>query len=103
MGGSSSRNGNTGQTGEINQSGGFHVIEIHAPTVGGTVIMIIVLLLIAGGLFWCARRMHKNYQAAAIRQQQALPYALQQQPTGWLPRMRQSLALPPTYKIPEGV
>ena len=90
-----------GTTGEINQSSGFHIVEIHAPTVGGTVVMIVVLLLIAGGIFWCIRRMQQNYQAAALCQAQAYP--LQQQQSGWLPRMRQSLALPPNYKIPDGV
>ena len=106
MGGSSSRSQNRGQTGEINQSGGFHVLEIHAPTVGGTLVMIVVLLLIAAGLFWCVRRMQQNSQAAALRNAHhyVAPHQLQQQPpTGWLPRIRNSLALPPSYKIPEGV
>ena len=106
MGGSSSRSQTQGQTGEINQSGGFHVLEIHAPTVGGTLVMIVLLLLVAAAFFWCIRKMQRNSQAAALRyaHNSMAPHQLQQQPpTGWLPRIRNSLALPPSYKIPEGV
>lgn len=64
----------TNKIGEINNSSGFHLFELHLPTVGYGIIAIVILLTTVAFCICGVRKMWKYFQRRAIRQQHLLPY-----------------------------
>lgn len=53
MGGSSSRNQEVKQATEVDNSSGFHVIELHFPSTGGGLLFLFLIVLVAALIFCC--------------------------------------------------
>ena len=58
-----------GDVGEVDNSSGFHLIQVHIASVGGTLIFLIILALVAGCCVFAYFKLRKqavsNIQAAA--------------------------------------
>ena len=59
----------------VEQDNGFHVVEIHAPTMGISIIAIVVILAILALAHSCASRLRKKYLRRPRQDQQGrLPF-----------------------------
>ena len=106
MGGSQSTRASDSNVGEINQSGGFHILEIHAPSIGGTLVVLLIIAAIAAAAYTCYRRLQKrawsNFQAHHQVAYHAAPQGRWGSLKPWKTQTQQALAYP-TLPMPEGV
>ena len=61
------------RAGEINNSSGFHLLELHLGTLKGVLALFLFALALAAGIYWC-RRVYRRRQTRAHRYGRQQPW-----------------------------